>query len=59
MKCEDLLRHLRQFGCFLLREGGKHSLGPHSCNTGIFQNFRQASGSKLSLARCDGRIAEK
>ncbi len=26
MKREDLLRHLRLFGCVLLREGGKHSV---------------------------------
>ena len=26
MKRDDLLRHLRQFGCVLLREGGKHSV---------------------------------
>ncbi|MBK8739984.1 MAG: type II toxin-antitoxin system HicA family toxin [Betaproteobacteria bacterium] len=26
MKREDLLRHLRQYGCVLLREGGKHSV---------------------------------
>jgi predicted RNA binding protein YcfA (HicA-like mRNA interferase family) len=26
MKREDLLRHLRQNGCTLLREGGKHSV---------------------------------
>ena len=25
MKRDDLLRHLRQHGCTLLREGGKHS----------------------------------
>ncbi len=26
MKHDDLLRHLRQFGCVLLREGGRHSV---------------------------------
>lgn len=26
MKRDDLLRHLRKFGCVLLREGGKHSV---------------------------------
>lgn len=26
MKRDDLLRHLRQCGCDLLREGGKHSI---------------------------------
>lgn len=26
MKRDDLLRHLRQYGCVLLREGGKHSV---------------------------------
>jgi len=26
MKRDDLLRHLRQHGCVLLREGGKHSV---------------------------------
>ncbi len=26
MKCDDLLRHLRQCGCALLREGGNHSV---------------------------------
>ncbi|MFH1043799.1 MAG: type II toxin-antitoxin system HicA family toxin [Pseudomonadota bacterium] len=26
MKRDDLVRHLRQNGCVLLREGGKHSV---------------------------------
>jgi predicted RNA binding protein YcfA (HicA-like mRNA interferase family) len=26
MKRDDLVRHLRQHGCVLLREGGKHSV---------------------------------
>jgi len=26
MKRDDLLRHLQQHGCVLLREGGKHSV---------------------------------
>lgn len=26
MKRDDLLRHLRQHGCDLLREGGRHSV---------------------------------
>jgi predicted RNA binding protein YcfA (HicA-like mRNA interferase family) len=29
MKREDLLRHLLQHGCALLREGGRHSIFVH------------------------------
>ena len=29
MKRDDLLRHLRKYGCELLREGGSHSIWWH------------------------------
>lgn len=32
MKREDLLRHLRQHGCYLKREGGSHSLWMNPAN---------------------------
>ncbi|MGI9054753.1 MAG: type II toxin-antitoxin system HicA family toxin [Pyrinomonadaceae bacterium] len=32
MKRRDLLRHLEKYGCFLLREGGDHSIWKNTAN---------------------------
>jgi mRNA interferase HicA len=50
MKREDLLRHLRVYGCYLKREGGAHSLWVNPAN-GAMQAIPRHTEIAEMLAR--------